>query len=98
VVVCLIYSSTVAESLTKFVCGFPFKASAGWIQDFKNKHKIRQSHVAKYISNKDSATFEKAAKAVELFKKLTVPVIPCHNLDCVINTDQAGCKYCVNVR
>jgi hypothetical protein len=26
---------------------FPFKVSAGWVQDFKTKHNIRQKHVTK---------------------------------------------------
>jgi hypothetical protein len=37
---------------------FPFKDSAGWIQNFKKKHKIRQRHVTKYISSKENTTFE----------------------------------------
>jgi hypothetical protein len=54
---------------------FPFNASATWIQDFNNRHKIRQRHVTKYISSKDNATFEETVKAAELFKKKTVAII-----------------------
>jgi hypothetical protein len=41
---------------------FPFKATAGWVQDFKKKHKIRQTYVTKYISSKDNATFDETVK------------------------------------
>jgi hypothetical protein len=51
---------------------FPFKATAGWIQDFKKKHKIRDRHVTKYISSKDNATFEETVKGPELVQKQTV--------------------------
>jgi hypothetical protein len=76
--------------------GFLFKASAGWAKNLKNKY-IRQRHVTKYISNKDSMTFEETVKA-ELFQKQTVTVIPNHSLNYVINADQMGCEYCVSIR
>jgi hypothetical protein len=37
---------------------FYFKASAGLVQDFKKKDKIRKRHVTKYTSSEDNATFE----------------------------------------
>jgi lipopolysaccharide biosynthesis regulator YciM len=51
---------------------FPFKASAGWVQDLKKKHKIRQRHVTKYIRSMDNVTSEEKVKAAELFKKQSV--------------------------
>jgi hypothetical protein len=33
------------------------------MQDFNKKHKIRQTHVTKYISSKDNATFEETVEA-----------------------------------
>jgi hypothetical protein len=53
--------------------------------------------MTKYISCKDSVTFEETVKAVELFEKLTV-TDSSHDVDLVMNTDQTECKYCVNVR
>jgi hypothetical protein len=47
----------------------PFKARAGWVQDFKNKHKIRQRSMMKYISSKGNANFEERVKNTELFQK-----------------------------
>jgi hypothetical protein len=58
---------------------FPFNTSAGWVQDFKKKHKTRQRHTTKYISTKDSATFEETVKAAELFQKQTVTIILNHS-------------------
>jgi hypothetical protein len=78
--------------------GFRLKASAGWVQDFKKEHIIRQRHVKKYISDKDSTTFEETCKAAELFQKQMDKMIPNHNLDYEINTNQTRCKYYVNVR
>jgi hypothetical protein len=56
-----------------------FKATAGWVQDFKKKHKIIQTHVEKYISSKDNATSEETLKAAEMFQKQTVTIIPNHS-------------------
>jgi hypothetical protein len=49
---------------------FPFKVTAGRVQDLKKKHKMRQKNVANYyISSKDNATSEETVKSSELFKK-----------------------------
>jgi hypothetical protein len=48
---------------------FPFKASAGWIQDFKKKHKMKQIYMAEYIGSKDNVTFGETVETPELFKK-----------------------------
>jgi hypothetical protein len=73
--------------------GFPFKASAGWAQDFKKEHRIRYGHMTKYISSKGNTTFEETVKAPEFLQKQTVTVIPDYDLDYVINTDQTRCKH-----
>jgi hypothetical protein len=49
--------------------GFPFKASAGWGQDFRKEHQIRQTHMSKYISSTDNMTFEETVKAAKLLQK-----------------------------
>lgn len=51
---------------------FPCKATAGWVQDFRKKHKIRQTHSKQYINSKGNATFEEKLNAAETFKKQIV--------------------------
>jgi hypothetical protein len=77
--------------------GFPFRASAGWVKDFKKNTKLDR-HVTKYISSRDNMTFEETIKAAELFQKLTVAVVPDFYLDYAINSYQTGCEYRVNIR
>jgi hypothetical protein len=50
---------------------FPFYVSAGWVQDFKKKHKMRQRQVTKYNSSMDNETFKETVIAPELFEKQT---------------------------
>jgi hypothetical protein len=38
------------------------------------------------------------AQLAELFQKRTATLIPDYSRDCVINTDQTGCEYRVNIR
>jgi predicted homoserine dehydrogenase-like protein len=47
---------------------------------------------------KDNATFEETIKAGQLLQKEKVKIIQNHSLDCVMNTDQTGCKNHVNIR
>jgi hypothetical protein len=56
----------------------PWKASACSVQDFKEKHKIWQEHVTRYIINKGSANFEETVEAAELFQKQAVTILPNH--------------------
>jgi DNA primase len=42
--------------------GFPFKESAGWVQDFKKECRIRERHKIKYINSKDNMTLKKQLK------------------------------------
>jgi hypothetical protein len=78
--------------------GPPFKASAGWAQDFNKEHKIRQRHMVKYIISKNNATFEEIGKGAELFQKQIFKMIQNHSLDCVININQMGFEYHVSIR
>jgi hypothetical protein len=54
------------------------KASTGWVQDCKKKHKIRQRH-GKYINSKDIPTLKEGVKAAELFTKQTATINPNHS-------------------
>jgi hypothetical protein len=49
---------------------FPLRAPAGWVQDFKEKHRIGKRHITKYISRKKNATFEGTVKKLNVFKNV----------------------------
>jgi hypothetical protein len=47
---------------------FHFKASSGWVKDFRKNSRIRQ--VTKYVSSrKDNTTFEETVDCNEMFQK-----------------------------
>ncbi|KMQ88865.1 tigger transposable element-derived protein 6-like protein [Lasius niger] len=75
---------------------FKFSASLSWAKKFKRKHRI-QRHVTKYVSFKDTTTFKDTLKAADLFQKQTAPLISAFDPDNVINTDQMGCEYRMNI-
>ncbi|KMQ86730.1 tigger transposable element-derived protein 6-like protein [Lasius niger] len=77
---------------------FKFSASLSWAKKFKQKHRIRQRHVTKYVSFKDTTTFEDTLEATDLFQKQMTPLISAFDPDYVINTDQTGCEYRMNIR
>jgi hypothetical protein len=41
----------------------PSRISAGWVKDFRKKHKMRQRRVTNYISSEGNATFEETVKS-----------------------------------
>jgi hypothetical protein len=55
---------------------FHFKTSTVCVPDYMKKN---QTHMTKYISSKDIATFEEVVKTVDLIKKQTVTIIPNHS-------------------
>lgn len=72
---------------------FRFEASISWLTVFKQKHKIKQRKITKYVSKREVTTLEQTLKAAEQFQKQTKFLIRKFDLDLVINTDQTGCQY-----
>ena len=76
---------------------FSFMASKHWVTRFKKEHRIRHRHVTKYVSNSDRDSFENTSKAAKLFQEQTSDIIKKYDPDFVINTDQTGCEYRINI-
>lgn len=72
---------------------FNFSASQSWIDRFKNKYKIRQRKITRYISNKEHASLDEILESAERFQIQTRAIMPEYDFDFVINTDQTGCQY-----
>ncbi|XP_025160571.1 uncharacterized protein LOC112589900 [Harpegnathos saltator] len=72
---------------------FSFDASSTWVQVFKQKHRIKQRQITKYVSRREIATLEETTEAEQRFQIQTRNIISNFNLDFVINTDQTGCNY-----
>lgn len=67
-----------------------FKASESWVIDFKQRHKIRQRKITRFVSEKETATQEEILAAADKFRLQTRALIPQYDKDFVINTDQTG--------
>ena len=63
------------------------------VKIFRNKHRIRQRKITKFISKKDVVIHEETLKAAEDFQIQTKALISKFPLNLVINTDQTGCQY-----
>ncbi|XP_029669749.1 uncharacterized protein LOC115239390 [Formica exsecta] len=72
---------------------FEFKASTPWVAKFKQKRRIRQRKVTKFVSRKETVTIEETLAAAESFRIQIRDLIPNFDEDFVINTDQTGCQY-----
>lgn len=66
---------------------FQFKASLTWVTKFKQKHRIRQRKITKYVSKKEIASVEETLQAAEKFRKMIRCIIPQFSPDFIINTD-----------
>lgn len=77
---------------------FTFAASLSWARTFKSEYKIRQRHVTKYVSHKEVQNIEDIQNVAALFSTQTASLMTGFNRDYVINTDQTGCEYRVNIR
>lgn len=74
-----------------------FKASGTWVKEFKQRHKIRQRKITKYVSERETATIEETLAVAENFRRQTRALIPKYDKDFVINTDQTGKQYVLSV-
>lgn len=67
-----------------------FQASNSWVGLFKQRHRIRQRKVTKFVSEKESSTMGEIIAAAENFRTQARAIIPNFGKDYVINTDQTG--------
>jgi len=77
---------------------FSFTASHGWIIKFKAFYSIRQRKITRYLKSKHALNLSTILKEAEKFQKRLAKKIAYFPLDYVINTDQTGCEYRVDVR
>ncbi|XP_067214157.1 uncharacterized protein [Linepithema humile] len=75
-----------------------FIASHTWAVKFKQTFKIRQRKVTRYIKSKNALNIPNILKKAEKFQKRIARQIFKFDRDYVINTDQTGCEYRVDVR
>lgn len=77
---------------------FSFTASHSWVTKFKASHFIRQRKVTRYLKSKHALDLPTILKEAEKFQKRIAKRISNFHPDFVINTDQTGCEYRVDVR
>jgi len=77
---------------------FSFTASYTWVTKFKTIHSIRQRKVTRYLKSKNALDLPTILKEAEKFQKRITKKILNFHPDFVINTDQTGCEYRVDVR
>lgn len=74
-----------------------FTASQGWIVKFKARHRIRMRKITKLIKPTERKSADDLGKSAKEFQKDCAEIIPKYDPDHVINTDQTGCEYRVNI-
>lgn len=76
---------------------FKFSASTSWLTNFIKNYKISNRRVVRYISKKEMQSPEQISKSAIHFQNLIQLISADYDSDYVINTDQTGCEYRVNV-
>lgn len=77
---------------------FEFSASQSWVEKFKNKHRIRQRAVTRYIKPSEHKSVIDVKQKAEQFQKECFKDISNFDLRFVLNTDQMGCEYRSNIK
>lgn len=75
---------------------FYFRVSRSWLNDFKNKNRIRMRKITRYIKPTENRSMEEVINNANKFQAECSNLIPRYNLDFVINTDKSGCEYRMN--
>ena len=82
----------------QFSCSFEFTASPTWLNRFKSEFCISQRRVKKYIKQTERRSPEEIQRSAENFQAEIRSLTVASNLDLVINTDQMGCEYRLNIQ
>lgn len=77
---------------------FSFTASHTWVTKFKTSHRICQRKVTRYFKSRHALEVSTILQEAEKFQKRIAKKIPNFHPDFVINTDQTGSEYRVDVR
>lgn len=76
---------------------FQFTASASWLTNFIKNYGISNRRVVRYVSKKEIKSPEEISKSAIQFQNLIQVISTDYDSDYIINTDQTGCEYRVNV-
>ncbi|XP_076545771.1 LOW QUALITY PROTEIN: uncharacterized protein LOC117611086 [Osmia lignaria lignaria] len=76
---------------------FQFTTSASWITNFLKVYRISNRRVVRYVSNKEITSPEEIMKSAIQFQNLIQSIPNDYDSDYIINTDQTGCEYRINV-
>ena len=74
-----------------------FTASPAGMNRFKKEYRISQRRATKYIKQTERRSFEEIEGTTAEFQAEIRSITSSSNLDFIINTDQMGCEYWVNV-
>lgn len=77
---------------------FQFTASRTWLVNFKQNNCIRMRKVTRYVKPSENKSLEDLLQKAKDFQAECSLLLPKYNLDFVINTDQTGCEYRMNVQ
>jgi len=78
-------------------CTFRFVASSRWLTDFIKTSRISNRRVIRYVSKREIKSPDEIIKSAIQFQNLIQSISNDYNSDFIINTDQTGCEYRVNV-
>ena len=74
-----------------------FTASPAWMNRLKKEFRISQRRVTKYIKQTERRSFEEIERSTAQFQAKIRNITSSSDLNFIINTDQMGCEYRVNV-
>jgi len=78
-------------------CAFRFVASPRWLSNFINAYRISNRRVTRYLSKKEIQSPKEILNSAIQFQNLILSISTDYNSEFIINTDQTGCEYRVNV-
>ena len=77
---------------------FKFTSSIQWVNEFKQKFHIGQRKITIFVKPTEVKSLEKVLEDARQFQEECSALIPKYNPDFVLNTDQTGCEYRVNIQ
>lgn len=89
--------SSIDNLENKVQCTFRFVASSRWLTDFLKSYRISNRRVIRYVSKKEMKLSEEVIESATQFQTLIQSISSDYSNNLIINTDQTGCEYQVNV-
>ncbi|XP_025154118.1 uncharacterized protein LOC112588423 [Harpegnathos saltator] len=76
---------------------FRFVASNTWLTSFLHEYKISNRRVVRYLSKREIISPQAVMEYAVHFQELIRSISPDYDPDFIVNSDQTGCEYRVNV-